>query len=105
MQRKGAKHLVTATQDPLVLRVSFPCRETPLSRSDIICNVRAVDDGIEVEYLYHDQQVRTMAGGTWGAPQEAQMKLGSALISEIETGVMYELWEAFKRRVRVMEMP
>lgn len=97
--------MVTATQDPLVFRVSFFCHETPLSRSDIICNVRAVEDGIEVEYLYHDQQMRAIAGSTWRAPEEVQMKLTPILISEIEVGVMRELWMTFCRRVRIMEMP
>ena len=75
-----------------------------MSRSEIVCNVRAVEDGIDVEYLYHDQQMRTIAGSTWSAPQESQMQLTSILISQIESGVMMELWNAFRRKVRVMEM-
>ena len=96
--------MVTATQDPYTLRVSFFCHETPLSRSDIVCNVRAAEDGLEIEYLYHDQQMRAISGSAWQPPQEAQMKLTPILMAEIEIGVMRELWATFKRRIRIMEM-
>lgn len=96
--------MVTATADPSVLRVSFFLQETALSRSEVVCDVRAVEDGIDVEYLYHDQQMRTIAGSMWSAPQESQMKLTPILIAQIESGVMMELWNTFRRKVRVMEM-
>lgn len=96
--------MVTATEDPYTLRVSFFLQESPLTRSEIVCNAYATDDGIDVEYLYHDQQMRTIAGSTWNAPQESQMRLTPILIAQIEAGVMAELWNAFRRKVRVMEM-
>lgn len=103
-RKQGALALVTATEDPYTLRVSFFLQESPLTRSEIVCNAYATDDGIDVEYLYHDQQMRTIAGSTWNAPQESQMRLTPILIAQIEAGVMAELWNAFRRKVRVMEM-
>lgn len=97
--------MVTATQDPYTLRVSFHCRESELARAEIVCQVRAVEDGIDVDYLYHERQTRPLAGGTWGPPYEIQLELTPGLIGEIEAGVMYELWRTFRRKIRVMEMP
>lgn len=96
--------MVTATQDPYTLRVSFFLQESPLTRSEIVCDVKAVEDGIDIEYLYHDQQQRAIAGSNWSAPQEAQMQLTPILIAQIEAGVMSELWNTFRHKVRVMEM-
>ena len=97
--------MVTATQDPYTLRVSFFTQESDTARADIVCNVRAVEDGIDVEYLYHERQTRPMSGSTWQPPYETQLELTPGLISEIESGVMYELWKAFRRKIRVMELP
>jgi len=94
--------LVSATNDPRTLRVSFFCRESDTSKSEVICNAHCTEMGkIEVEYLYHEQQIRTMSGGTWAHPQEIKMAPTAGLMAEIELGVMYELWTAFRGPIKL----
>ena len=94
--------MVSATNDPKTVRVSFFCQESDTSKSEVICNARCTEMGkIDVEYLYHEQQVRTIAGGPWDRPQEMKMAPSPALMAEIELGVMYALWSAFRGTIRL----
>lgn len=94
--------MVSATTDPRTLRVSFFCRESDTSQSEVVCNVHCTEVGkIDVEYLYHEQQVRPIASGAWDRPQEVKMAPSTALMAEIELGVMYELWTAFRGTIRL----
>ena len=94
--------MVSATTDPRTLRVSFFCRESDTSKSEVVCNVRCTEMGkIDIEYLYHEQQIRTIAGGPWDRPQEVKMGPMASLAVEIEMGVMHELWSALRGSVRL----
>lgn len=99
---KEPSALVSATTDPRTLRVSFFCRESDTAQSEVVCNVYCTEIGkLDIEYLYHEQQVRPIASGAWDRPQEIKMAPSTALRAEIELGVMYELWNTLLGTIKL----
>jgi hypothetical protein len=97
--------MVSATDQPHVLRVSFFEEDTPESRAMVVCNVTAIPGGqLEITYLHHTNQARPTAKGNWESRNTFQLHtITPAFEAAVRTHVMYELFSTFctKHKIRV----
>jgi len=89
--------MVTATDNPRMLRVSFSEEETEKNRSEIVCMVEATLLGdLKIVYQHHASQSRPTGKGEWDPRFVVRHNsLSLALESNIRTHVMYELFSTF----------
>ena len=89
--------MVSATDRPNVLRVTFYEEDTPQSRTMIVCLVEATDMGkMKITYQHHVQQSRPTGKGNWENKSTFRMHtLAPALAAAFRTNVMYELFSTF----------
>jgi hypothetical protein len=89
--------MVTATDRPDVLRVSFYEENTENHRTEVVCLVTANDHGnLEIVYQHHTNQARPTGKGNWEQKTELRHHaLSLALESSIRVHVMYELFSTF----------
>ncbi len=92
---------VTTTDLPDTLRVSFPVSSTEHSESEIVCFLRLVPTGLEINYAYH--LIRSRAGSLGAFEEETKpryLDLNASLAATIEHGVKEQFWSTFARTVR-----
>lgn len=89
--------MVTATDRPDVMRVSFLDWETTKQRTEVVCLVEADPHGqLKIIYQHHTEQSRPTGKGGWEPKSEIRhQSLSPALESSIRTHVMYELFSTF----------
>ena len=89
--------MVTASDQPNVLRVSFHEQETAKHRSEIVCLVEATDHGtLKITYQHHSIQARPTGSGNWDTAQIFRhQKITSALSAVIRSNIMHELFSTF----------
>jgi hypothetical protein len=89
--------MVSSTDRPDILRVSFVDWETPKQRTEIVCTVEADSYGeLKIVYHHHTEQSRPTAKGSWEpASTIRHQSLTPAMESSIRTHVMYQLFSVF----------
>lgn len=89
--------MVTATDKPDVLRVSFFEEETDKNRYEVVCLVEATNHGeLKITYQHHAMQSRPTGSGSWEPEQILRHgKMTPALSAAIRSHVMYELFSTF----------
>lgn len=101
--------MVTTTDRPDVLRVSFYDWETERQKTEIVCLVEATEHGeLKIVYQHHTEQSRPTGKGGWEPRSEFRHQtLSAALESSIRTHVRDELFSTFAGvgAIHLSEMP
>ena len=108
-KRGGKVLMVTATERPDVLRVSFFTESIETAQTEIVCLVEATDRGeMQIHYDHHVSRLRPTGKGDWEPESVVQHHvLSLALEAVIRTHVMYELFSSFcgSTTIRMRESP
>jgi len=91
------RNMVTATDNPDVLRVSFFEEYSDTRKTEIVCLIEATDDGmLKIKYEHHVFQDRVTGKGTWDQPRVLKMHvLDGGVVASIRANIMYQLFHAF----------
>jgi hypothetical protein len=92
--------MVSATESPATLRVSFTYDTGLTSQFEVVCFVRPCFEGLDILYSHHLQRFRSVPRGPWQDEASMVMQLTPNLIGLIQQGVMLELFSKFGSRVR-----
>jgi hypothetical protein len=95
--------MVSATESPTTLRVSFTYDTGLTSQFEVVCFVRPCFEGLDILYSHHLQRFRSVPRGPWQDEASMVMQLTPNLIGLIQQGVMLELFSRFGSRVRAMD--
>ncbi len=95
--------MVSATDSPSTLRVSFTYDEGLTSQFEVVCLVRPCFEGIDILYSHHLQRFRSVPRGPWQDERSIVMQLTPSLVGLIQQGIMLELFGRFGSRVRAMD--
>lgn len=89
--------MITSTDRPNVIRVSFVSESTNTFESEIVCEVEVTDAlGLKVWYLHHVIRNRPVGSGAWEPDQLLRHHVVSpALRALIRTSVMNEVASTF----------
>ena len=99
--------MISCTHRPDLLRVSFtaPVGPKDFHEAEIVCYLRVVDSGLEINYVHHVMRTKSGAIGKYDNENIGRLPLDSILVAAIQVGVMYEVWSAISRSVRVVPAP
>lgn len=92
---------VSATNVPDMLRVAYSCKISDKSEYEVVCYVRPIDTGVEINYSHHIQRTRYAATSPW-MENSTKLDLTPPLLGQIELCVMLEIWGRFERKVQPM---
>jgi len=95
--------MVTCLRDDLI-QIQFPSPSTDRRYQDqeIVCYVRLIPTGLEINYSHHILHSRNSATGPHNQHDVFRYPLTLALRAMIEQCVMFEFWSAFSRTVQVV---
>ena len=90
--------MVTNTNHKNVLRVSFLERDDAEAQVEIVCLVRSIEEGLEINYIQHIYRSREITADPW-KEKRIRLPLTPSLVSSIHSGVMHQLWSKFVTKV------
>lgn len=94
--------MISATDTPNILRVSFPVEVSDSRQMEVVCFVRAESSGIGIYYSHHQWRRRATPGGVWEDENSMRLSMTPQLETQILASVPNEIWSAFARTVRVL---
>jgi len=90
--------MVTSTSHKNVLRVSFLERDDKTAQVEIVCLVRAIEEGLEIQYVQHIYRNREITADPW-QERRIRLPLVASMVSSIHSGVMHQLWSKFVTKI------
>lgn len=90
--------MTNSTSQKNLLRISFLERDDEKSQVEIVCLIRLIDEGLEINYVQHIYRGRDRSTAPW-VEERSRIPLTPSMISLIHSGVMHQLWSKFVTKV------